>query len=209
MKKEEIRLSGEFFELLKKYRSLIVKTGDKNFDEYVKNFYTKNLSQRKDELRKQIRSLNNKIYLLNNFKNKLFEYEMNVSEQNWSYQTFEEREQNFAIYRFLCKNLNVYARRKNMQKFQREIRECEEELKAIDSLDNYPERKDIISNLFIADSYYEKLEKAFRIYLTENKSSSFAKKYGKNVKSFNRKFFDSHLKEISDLQDGQQITFEF
>lgn len=209
MKREEVKLSDCFFELLKKYENLLIKTGDKNFDEYVKNFCSKDLENRKGELKKNIRVLDDKIHLLEYYKQKINEYEMSVSEQNWLYQTLEEREQNFKILRFLSKYSNIYARSNCIRKMKKEKKDNQCELQAIESVDKFPERREIIEKYKVADVYYLKLEGEFREYLNANPRNKFIQNYGQSIKRFDRKFFDSHIKEINDLQDGMQITFDF
>ncbi len=207
--KKQVNLSDEFFELLRKYSKLQLKTGDKNFDEYVGNFYAKNLPQYIEEIGEEIKNLKLKIFLLENFTTSLYKYEMSVSEINWAYQSFEERERNLAIYRFLCKYTNIYARSNCIRKMKKQKLKKECELKAIKSLDEFPERKELLERYKIADKYYERLEREFRKFLTENPRNKLTKKYGQNLKCFDRAFFDSHIKEINDLQDGMQITFDF
>ena len=192
-------LNRIFFSSLEKYCELTRPTGDKIFDAYVKKFYRKNLSQRREELVKKMRTLAWQHSLLSNFKSNITDYELRVSEHNWGYQSEEERNKNMYIYNFLCDNLNSVTRKITMSKLVNEYKECKNEVIAIERLKENPSYKKHIENLKMADMFYSSLSRSFVNYLKAHPNTEFAKKYNLSFRNFDRQFFDTHIEDIKKL----------
>ena len=192
-------LNSIFFSSLDKYEELIAPTGDENFDKFSKRFYRKNLAQRKQELVRTMKISATKRALLEDFKSNISDYEMRASEHNWPYQTIEERERNLSIYNFLCANLNTVTRKITLNRLTKEYFEAKNELIAIESVSQDESRKRKLSDLKMADMFYRSLERTFLNYLKAHPTAEFAKKYNLSPRTYNRDFFDSHIKEIKSL----------
>ena len=200
-------LDSIFFNNVERFLELTRPTGDENFDRYVKNFYRKNLAQRRAELVKSIRSCKLKYSLLKDFQFNISDYELRVREVNWGFQTLEERERNFEIYNFLCQNSRPSTRKITMFRLEKEYKAAKGEIDAIDSVAENEEFKKHIQNLRWADKFFETISRQFINYAKAHPNAEIVKKYNL-PRNFDRYFFETHLEEIKLLKKPKEYDKE-